>query len=255
MLSPLTRRVITVLLTQSLFSSLVFAQQGSSEGSRPRRVESEWPVAATSTSVLPTPTISSLAGPEPKIRVALNTNARSAVISTTARLMNASGGGNTLVALDTSRVRVEPHMLSPIPQQSAEELYRVIVGGGSTRDEAEQTEKEIKKITSEDPQVTFDTEFRTWSVLISSKPREEAEQISETLEAAGYNATVLGPSARQNERVSEKTSDSSVRLASRISIPSREVVGASSTNGQLFSSSAPVSVASDDEKDGPVRYN
>src|SRR6476661_1422965 len=180
MLSPLTRRVITVLLSQSLFSSLVFAQQGSSEGSRPRRVESEWPVAATSPSVLPTPTIRSLAGPEPKIRVALNTNARSAVISTTARLMT-SGGGNTLVALDTSRVRVEPHMLSPIPRQSAEELYRVIVGGGSTRDEAEQTEKEIKKITSEDPQVTFDTETKTWGVLISSKPREEAEEISETL--------------------------------------------------------------------------
>ena len=255
MLSPLTRRVITVLLTQSLFSSLVFAQQGSSEGSRPRRVESVWPVAATSSSVIPTPTISSITGPEPKIRVALNTNARSAVISTTARLMNASGGGNTLVALDTSRVRVEPHMLSPIPQQSAEDLYRVIVAGATTRDEAEQTEKEIKKITSEDPQVILDTETKTWGVLISSKPREEAEQISETLEAAGYDAAVLGPSSRQNERVSEKTSNSSVRLASRISLPSREVVGASATNGHLFSSSAPVSLASDDEKDAPVRYN
>src|SRR6476469_2339344 len=112
MLSPLTRRVITVLLTQSLLSSFVFAQQGSSEGSRPRKVQSDWPVAATSTSVISNPTITTIAGPEPKIRVALNTNARSAVISTTSRLMK-GGGGNTLVALDTSRVRVEPHMLSP----------------------------------------------------------------------------------------------------------------------------------------------
>src|ERR1051325_2849722 len=255
MLSSLTRRVITVLRTQSLFSSFVFAQQGSSEGSRPRRVESEWPVAKSSPSVIPTPTISSLGRPEPKIRVALNTNARSAVISTTARLMNASGGGNTLVALDTSRVRVEPHMLSPIPQQATEELYRVIVAGATTRDEAEQTEKEIKKITGEDPQVTLDTETKTWGVLISFKPREEAEQISETLEAAGYDATVLGPSSRQNEKIGERTSDTSVRLASRISLPSREVVGASATNGHLFSSSAPVSLASDDEKDAPVLYN
>jgi len=115
MLSPLTRRVITVLLTESLLCSVVLAQQGSSEGSRPRRVESEWPVAATSASVVPTPTISSLIGPEPKIRVALNTNARSAVISTTGRLMNARGDGNTLVALDSSRIRVELHMLSPLP--------------------------------------------------------------------------------------------------------------------------------------------
>src|ERR1041385_5959719 len=227
MLSSLTRRVITVLLTQSLFSSFVFAQQGSSEGSRSRRVESEWPVAKTSPSVIPTPTISSLAGPEPKILVALNTNARSAVISTTGRLMNASGDGNTLVALDTSRIRVEPHMLSPVPQQSGEELYRVVVTGGSTRDEAEQAEKEIKKITSEDPQVTFDTETRTWGVLISSKPREEAEQISETLETAGYDTTVSGPPRRQAGTTSETTNGGQLRLASRISLPSREVIGSS----------------------------
>ena len=255
MLSPLTRRVITVLLTQSLLSSVVLAQQGSSEGSRPRRVQSEWPVASTSRPDIPTPAISPVVGPEPKIRVALNTNARSAVISTTSRLMNGSGGANTLVALDTSRIRVEPHLLSPLPRQSAEDLYRVIVAGATTRDEAEQTGKEIKKITSEDPQVTLDTETKTWGVLISSKPREEAEQISETLEAAGYDATVLGPPSRQNENTGETTSERAIRLTSRISLPSREVVGSSSTNNHLFSSSAPVSLASDDEKNAPVRYN
>lgn len=255
MLSPLTRRVITVLLTQSLLSSLVFSQQGSSDGGRPRRVQSEWPLASTSSSVIPTAAISTLVGPEPKIRVALNTNARSAVISTTSRLMNASGGGNTLLALDASRIRVEPHLLSPLPQQSPQELYRVVVAGASTRDEADQIEKEIKKITSEDPQVTFDTETKTWGVLISSKPREEAEQISEALEAAGYDASVSGPPTRQTETTSEPTSDQSVRLASRISLPSREVVGSSSTNTHLFRSSAPVSLASDDETNAPVRYN
>jgi len=117
--------------------------------------------------------------------------------------MNASGG-NTLVALDTSRVRVDPHLLSPLPHQSPEDLYRVIVSGATTRDEAEQAEKEIKKITSEDPEVTLDTETKTWGVLISSKPREEAEQISETLEAAGYDATVLGPSSRKSKRAAKQ---------------------------------------------------
>ena len=254
MLSSLTRRVITVLLTQALLSSFVFSQQGSSEGGRPRRVQPEWPVNATPTSLIPSATITTLVGPEPKIRVALNTNARSALISTTSRLMNASGSGTTLVALDTSRIRVEPHLLSPL-QPSAEELYRVVVAGASTRDEAEQTEKEIKKISGEDAQVTFDTETKTWGVLIASKPREEAEQISETLEAAGLDAVVLGPASRQTDKPGETTSDNSVRLASRISLPSREVVGSSTTNGHLFSSSAPVSFASDDEKNAPVRYN
>ena len=255
MLSPLTRRVVTAILTQSLLSPLIFAQQGSSEGGRPRRVQAEWPSSPTPTSVIASPVVTTLAGPEPKIRVALNTNARSAVISTTSRLMNASGGGNTLVALDASRVRVAPHLLSPLPQSSAEELYRVVVAGAATRDEAEQTGKDIKKITSEDPQVTFDTETKTWGLLISPKPREEAEQISETLEAAGFDAVVLGPPNQPGQKAKETTNDDSVRLVSRISVPSREVVGLSTTNSHLFSSSAPVSFASDDEKSAPVRYN
>jgi stage II sporulation protein D len=169
--------------------------------------------------------------------------------------MNASDSANTLVALDTSRIRVEPHLLSPLPQHSAEELYRVVVGGAGTRDEAEQIERQIKKITSEDPQVTFDTETKTWGVLISSKPREEAEQISETLQADGLDAIVLSPPAGQTEKPGDSTSNTSVRLASRISLPSREVVGSTITNSHLFSSSAPVSFASDDEKNAPVRYN
>ena len=101
MLSSLAQRVITVLLTYSLLCSVAFTQQSSKEESRPRRVQAEWPQAPTATPSIPTPVITSIAGPEPKIRVALSTDTRSAVISSTGRLMNASGSGNTLLALDT----------------------------------------------------------------------------------------------------------------------------------------------------------
>src|SRR5678816_245465 len=93
MRSSLARRAITLLLTHSLLCSFVFAQQQSKEESRPRRVQTEWPITPPSTSVIPvisTPVITSLTGPEPKIRVALSTDARSAVISSTSHLLNTS---------------------------------------------------------------------------------------------------------------------------------------------------------------------
>lgn len=257
MLSTRVRRVVTVLLAHSLLYPTAFAQQTSPEGSRPRRVQAEWPIPTPSSSVLPTPNINSITGPEPKIRVALNTNARSALISTTSRLMNASGG-NTLIALETSRVRVEPHLLGPLPSPKADDLYRLIIAGAANREEAEQTGKEIKKITNEEAKVTFDTETQTWGLIIASKPQEEAQELLESLEAAGLDATLVGPPVKNAVGTSEPTQQSNgapIRLASRISLPSREVIASSATNSHLLSSSAPVSFASDDEKNAPLRYN
>jgi stage II sporulation protein D len=257
MFSSLARRVTTVLLLHSLLFSAGVAQQTSQSGSRPRRVEGEWPVPATSTSPLPTAIITSIVGPEPTIRVALNTNARSAIIASTSHLMNASGS-NTLLALDTSRVRVEPHLLSPL-SQGAEELYRVLVAGAASREEADQTAKEIKKVVNEEAQVTFDTETKTWGLLVGSKPRDEAEELLASLETAGMDATLAGPASNKvvttGTELVQPQNNNGVRLASRISAPSREVVASSITNGHLFSSSAPVAFASDDEKNAPVRYN
>src|SRR4029453_2452970 len=169
MLSSLVQRVITVLLTYSLLCSVAFTQQSSKEESRPRRVQAEWPQAPTAVPLIPTPAITAIAGPEPKIRIALSTNAGSAVISSTSRLMNASGNASTLLALDTSRVRVEPHLLSPLRQTSPEDGFSVTVAGAASRAEAEETAKEIKKIANEDSQVTFDTETKTWGLIVGSK--------------------------------------------------------------------------------------
>ena len=254
MRSSLARRVITLLLVQSFFLPVLFAQQ---QDTRPRRAQPAWPAPSASTPVITGPTLTPLTGPEPTIRVALTTDARSAVISTTGHLMNASGTGTTLLALDTSRVRVDPRLLSPLSTANDDDEYRVIVGAASTRDEIEESEKEIQKLTNEDAHTVFDTETKTWGLLIGSKrSRVEAEELNARLEAAGYDARIDGPPATPAvaQSTSTNSSSGSIRLTSRPALPSREVVASSST-GQMFSSSAPVSFTSDDEKNAPVRFN
>ncbi len=178
--------------------------------------------------------------------------------------MKASGGSNTLLALDTSRVRVEPHLLGP-PPTNIEDSYRVMVAGATSREEVEESAKEIKKVANEDVQIALDTETKTWGVLVGSKQsREEAEELLARLEAAGIEATMSGPPTENPTTQTASTqpkpnpsgsNSNGIRLAARVSTPSREVVASSSTNPRLFGSSAPVAFASDDEKNAPVRYN
>ena len=252
MRSSLARRVITLLLVQSFFVTPLFAQQDT----RPRRTQPAWPAPAASTPVITAPTLAPLTGPEPTIRVALTTDARSAVISTAGHLMNASGNSKTLLALDTSRVRVDARLLSPLSSATDPAEYRVIAGSAATREEIEESEKEIQKLTNEDAHVAFDTETKTWGLAIGSKhPREQAEELQARLEAAGFDAKIDGPPrVGVSQSTPATSSNGTVRFTSRAALPSREVV-ASSDSGQTFSSSAPVAFASDDEKTSPVRFN
>ncbi len=257
MRSSLARRVITLLLAQSFLLPIVSGQQQSREDTRPRRTQPAWPAPATATPIITAPSLSTVLGPEPKIRVALTTDARSATISTTGHLMNASGSGTTLLALDSSRVRVDPRLLSPLPAAKDDAEFRVIVGGMATREETEENEKEIQKIANDDAHTVYDTETKTWGLSIGSKrSREEAEELRARLETAGFEATIEGPSplAATASASPQVQQQSPVRLTSRAALPSREVV-ASSAAGPMFSSSAPVSFASDDERNAPVRFN
>ncbi|HEY3579969.1 MAG TPA: SpoIID/LytB domain-containing protein, partial [Pyrinomonadaceae bacterium] len=264
MRSSVARRVITVLLAQSVLLSLTFAQQ---PDTRPRRTQSAWPQPSSSaTPIISAPTLAVVTGPEPTIRVALTTDARSAVISTTGHLMNASGGGTTLLALDTSRVRVNPRLLSPLPAVNDYGLFRVMVAGQTSKDEAEDAGKQIEKLSGEDTQEAFDTETKTWAVVVGAKrSREEAEELRARLESEGFDATVDGPrinadSPAAKQDLAQATpavrSSGAVKLTSaRPTLPSREVVASGASGGPMFSSSAPVVFASDDEKDAPVRFN
>jgi stage II sporulation protein D len=256
MFSSLARSVIAVLLVQSLFLPLAFAQDPVNTNTRPRRTQPAWPQPSASTPIIPAQNLAVVAGPEPKIRVALTTGVRSAVISTTGHLLNASGSGTTLVALDTPRVRVDARMLSPLRESNKEE-FKVFVAGAASRDEAEDLEDEIEKLTKEDGHSTFDTETKTWGVTVgSTHPLEEAEELRARLEAAGFNAEVTGTQISANKKPDSEPSkvNGGVKLTSRASASSREVV-ASGTAGPMFSSSAPVVFATDDEKNAPVRFN
>src|ERR1051325_6904503 len=244
------RRVIALLLVQSLVLPVAIAQQ---QDTRPRRAQPVWTPPSATTPIITSPSLTPLPGPEPTIRVALSTDTRSAVISTTGHLMNASGSGTTLLALDTSRVRVDPRLLSPLPATTADGGFRVLVGGAASREEAEENEKEIQKITGEDAHAAYDTETKTWGMFVGGKlSRAEAEELEARLETAGIDATIEGQTTVAQKPASQ--SGSPVRLTARPALPSREVV-ASAATGQTFSSSAPVAFASDDEKNAPVRFN
>ena len=258
MFSSLARRVVTVLLAQSLLLSTTFAQQQTPAETRPRRAQPAWPQPSAATPIISPPNLAIVTGPEPRIRVALSTDSRSAVISTTGHLMNASGGSSTLLALDASRVRVDPRLLSPSSRVDNDANYRVIVAGATSHDEADDIGKEIEKLTGEDTDETLDTETKTWGVAVGSKrSREEAEELSARLEAAGFDPHVAGPrintDATQTDRPLPGDSRK-VKLTARPSFPSLELV-TSSTSGPIFSSSAPVVFASDDERNAPVRFN
>src|SRR5688500_16012683 len=230
MRSSLVRRAIGLLLAQSLFLTITAGQQET----RPRRTQPAWPAPTASTPVVPTPNLTVVTGPEPTIRVALTTSARSAVISTTGHLMNASGGGSKLVALDTSRVRVDARLLSPLPANGDAALYRVVIAVAASREEAEENDKEIRKLTGEDTDTTFDTQTKTWALVLEDKrPRDEAEEMVARLQAAGIDATIEGPpaAASASEKTAQSTSGapsssgSNVRLTSSSPrLPSREVV-------------------------------
>src|SRR5215211_799303 len=202
MCSFLVRKAIALLLAQAFLLPVAFGQQQTPPESRPRRTQPVWTPPAATAPIISAPALTSVTGPEPTIRVALTTDARSAVISTTGHLMNASGGGKTLVALDTSRVRVDPRLLSPVASVNEDGGFRVTVGGAITREEAEENEKEIQKVTDEDAHAAFDTQTKTWGMFVGGKlSREEAEELRARLETAGIDATVEG---QQPQTVAQK---------------------------------------------------
>jgi stage II sporulation protein D len=306
----LARSAVAVLLAvQGIGPTLVFAQQDSTQkqsSTEQRKTNSEttpnkkppgdWQIGesltifdtpAADSPVTEVPAIAVLAGTEPTIRVALATDVRSATVSTSGHLMNASEEGSTLIAMDVTRVRLEPRLLSPLSPADNADAFRTQIVGLSTREDAEEKAKEVKEASGEDSQIIFDTETKTWGLFVGSqRPQLAAEELSERLESAGLDATVtpasaLGGSgntaareAKTDTRAPQKTSGASipliaktssiqpnssstnrtVRPAARFSLPTREVVASAPGAGRLFSSSAPVTFASDNEST-PVRFD
>ena len=298
----LARSTVALLLAQQFFSpAFVFGQQEI----RQRRTQSqdepqktsqttagEWRPPATRTIVsLDQSGADSTSQPEPTIRIALATAARSATISTSGHLMNATDLATTLVAMEVTRVRLEPRLLSPLPASDSVDTYRIQIAGLTSRTDAEEKSRAVREVTGEDSQVAYDTMTKTWGLLVGVRqPQIEAEELRARLEDAGLDATLVptigaspsvNPSStlgaqrnetaaatqttmtRQSPPVNNNTSQQNsrpvpaaqiVRPAARFSLPSREVVASAPGAGRLFSSSAPVTFASDSETT-PVRFN
>ena len=266
-----------VLLAQSLSLPVVsYSQDQVREESRPRRTQtfppqtpgsdSAWRVPAPETPASIIEHAVLVPGPEPKVRIGLAVDVRSASVSTTGRLLQAIDEGNTLVALDVTRVRLEPRLLSPLPPIASENSFRIQVAGAASRAEAEQKVREIKEISGEDSQITLDAETKAWGLLVGPRrSRADAEQLSELLTDAGFDANVFQATVplpsqnpnqiRSNQVASIRPTSSELRLAARTSVPSREVVAFGSGAVRSFSSGAPVVFTSDDENKTPVRYN
>lgn len=275
--------VAALLAVQGICPTLAFPQQSasqkqsstqqtktSSEKAPARKPPGDWQIgepltifdkSASESSVKQTPAIAVLAGAEPTIRVALATDVRSATVSTNGHLMNASDEGSTLVALDVARVRLEPRLLSPLAPVDNTDAFRVQLAGLATREDAEEKAKEVKEASGEDSQIILDTETKTWGLLVGAqRPQLAAEELSARLESAGLDATVTaaggaaGNAAAQVPLMEKTSSTRSVRPAARFSLPTREVVASAPGAGRLFSSSAPVTFASDSETT-PVRFD
>ena len=200
--------------------------------------------------------------------------------------MNATGDVDNaapLVALDVARVRLEARLLSPSPVIDPEAGYRLQVAGNADRADVEAKSRELREAIGEEALLVQDPVTKVWGLLISTRrSRIEAEELRSRLEDAGFEATIIPPhpftqtssttispaaeaAPGRSSETRPRSAMSSASLPARspgglrsaarsINMPSREVVASAAGAGRLFSSSAPVTFASADEK-VPVRYD
>jgi stage II sporulation protein D len=209
------------------------------------------------------------------MRIALSTDTRAATISTTAKLLNASDLIAEPQPLEVSRVRVESRMLTPAA--ATDQNIEIVVAKSLTRDDADRLVDSVTDLAEQQAKVVSEP-AGTWRVVVVKQSIEDAEEAIGKLEAAGFDATTSFQSPTNEQKLpstngssgsanpqapapaisgTAKTSSPNlnrVRLTSRASAPNREVV-AFAAGGAPLRSSAPVTFASSDEKNAPVRFN
>src|SRR5882672_2491858 len=203
MRNSLARSIIALLLAQQFLSpASVFGQQEVRQRRTQSQVEPQRTPSQTASGEWRPPAVQMIvtldrsgtelaSQKEPTIRVALATDVRSATVSTTGHLMNASDEGSTLVAMDVARVRLEPRLLSPLPVTDNADWFKIQLAGLPARDDAEQKSKEVREAIGEDSQVLYDTETKTWGLLIGARrPQIEAEELRGRLEESGLDVTL-----------------------------------------------------------------
>jgi stage II sporulation protein D len=170
-------------------------------------------------------------------------------------LLNAFEPNNSPIPLTVARVRLEARLLAPQPETFEADSFRVEIAGATTRVEAERVAREIRKQTGEAAEVSLDATINTWRVRIGSNlSSAKAVELRERLEDAGFpTASVVD--GRGAQMAARSSSANQVRPTARMSMPTREVIAFASGSSKIFSTSAPVIFASEDENNSPVRFN
>jgi stage II sporulation protein D len=265
----LLSKALTLLVVHALVATSL--AQDAMQQTRPRRTQTNTQQPASPAT---DETITTRLSAEPTVRIGLITSARSVTISTSGRLLSASDTNTAPVALAAPRVRLEARWLAPEPPAAQEETYRVEIARARSREDAERASREIKELTGEDSEVSYDNTSRTWQLRVGSNlSATEADELRARLEGAGFASTMVSErlsaasastraaqsSTRSNNDTAQPmrtSTTSAVRPAARISTPSRELVAYSTAgSSMLFSSRAPVVFASEDESNAPVRLN
>ncbi len=263
------------------------------EQTRPRRVLDGPTSETTNQPSTPTSTLTRLDA-EPMVRIGLATMARSVTISTAAPTLNVVGNNSESEQTQTlaaARVRIEPRMLAPLPLQNAAELYRVEIADVESAPAADAIARDVRALTGDEPSVVQDVPAHAWRVRVGPPAsRAEAEELRSRLEEAGFAAVSVvntnapqsndntssgtqkvtasvqrqpqrngapinyPPRANGNARTGTRTGNN-VRLAASVSLPTRGLVVYAAGATPLLDARAPVTFASPDEQNAPVRFN
>jgi stage II sporulation protein D len=244
-------KAIALLIAHALVaSSLAFAQDATQ--TRPRRTQTT-PQAPAS----PAPIITEAArsAGEPLIRIGLATDVRSVNISTSGRLLSATEPNQPPTPLEVARVRLEARLLAPQIEASDANSFRVELALFAVRADAERTAREIREQTGQTAEVTLDNLTNSWRVRVGSNlSAMKAGELREQLEVAGF-ASARVVDARGSQTAARSGNSNAVRTVARTGAPVREVVAYASGSSKLFSTSAPLTFASENETSAPVRFN
>src|SRR5258708_31616561 len=202
---------------------------------------------------------------EPVMRIALSTDVGAATVSTGGRLLKASELDMTPQALDTTRLRVESRLLSPARQVSNRN-YDIEIARSLSREEAERLVATVNELAGESARAVADAD--KWRVIVPKQSLEDSETAKAKLEDAGFEVRAAGgdagpaqaPATPNQTRAMPsgspwKSASNSIRLTSRPSVPTRELIAFARGSVPLLHSSAPLIFASNDEVNSPIRFN
>ncbi len=257
---------IFFLTTAVVCSSLAFTefahaqQQEPSSETKSEKSPRTWPI--DSSSVVSKSSEPSETNPanEPVMRIALSTGASGATISTTARLLSVSEFTNDAAPLEATRVRVESRMLSPT--RLIDRAFELQIATSLAREDADRLIESIRQTADEEAHAVANGD--RWNVVITKQSKAEAEDATTKLDEAGFEVLstkevtpASQPTAKADPSAMARGAapTNKIKLTSRATSPSREIIAFARGAAPMLRSSAPLVFASSDEKNAPVRFN